>query len=352
MSYVPGIDVSIWEPRIDWLKVRLQGYRFALIKASEGNFKDPCFDAHWEGSRKAGLIRGAYHYLKVAQDAKAQAQFYLNAVKFAAGDLAPILDLEEIGNQGQPNARFIANVEIWLKQVEQATGKKAFVYSRASFLQSKVTLPNGKAPAWAADYPVWIAHYFYNYVEGIKPWEFAGWQPWTFWQYTDRGQVGGVTNVDGIPTNVDLNWFKGTVADLYKLAGAKMPEALLHEIQSGDTLAAIAAKYQLSVADLLTANPQLIQPGMKLTIPLPPVTAPEVVSEVSAPEHVATSGATEPSSGYTLYIVQKWDNLFSIAKRFETTIDEIVALNKLPNADLIYEGQELKIPRKKVLGIF
>ncbi|MCX6066912.1 MAG: GH25 family lysozyme, partial [Chloroflexi bacterium] len=206
MKYVPGIDISIWEPRIDWLKVRISGYRFALIKASEGTFKDPSFDSHWVGSQKAGLLRGAYHYLKVKQDAKAQAQFYLNTVKFEEGDLAPILDLEEIGNEGQPNAKFISGAETWLNEVERVTGKKAFIYSRATFLQSKVTLPNGKAPAWALNYPIWIAHYFYNYVEGNQPWEYAGWQPWTFWQYSDHGQVGGVTNVDGIPTNIDLNW--------------------------------------------------------------------------------------------------------------------------------------------------
>jgi len=41
--------------------------------------------------------------------------------------------------------------------------------------------------------------------------------------------------------------------------------------------------------------------------------------------------------------VQWYDTLYSIARRFNTTVDDIVALNQLSNANVIQVGQVLKI---------
>lgn len=46
-----------------------------------------------------------------------------------------------------------------------------------------------------------------------------------------------------------------------------------------------------------------------------------------------------------MYIVKKGDTLWEIAKRFNTTVDEIVRVNGIENPDIINEGQKLFIPR-------
>ena len=51
------------------------------------------------------------------------------------------------------------------------------------------------------------------------------------------------------------------------------------------------------------------------------------------------------------YIIQEGDNLLTIATRFETTVDEIVVINKLANADSIYVGQKLIIPNREGVPI-
>ncbi|MBB6218300.1 stage VI sporulation protein D [Anaerosolibacter carboniphilus] len=49
-------------------------------------------------------------------------------------------------------------------------------------------------------------------------------------------------------------------------------------------------------------------------------------------------------NGYEyIYIVQQGDTLYSIAKRFDTTIEQIMRLNHLDNP-LIMVGQRLLIP--------
>lgn len=50
----------------------------------------------------------------------------------------------------------------------------------------------------------------------------------------------------------------------------------------------------------------------------------------------------------TTYTVKKGDTLTSIAKKFNTTVGELVSSNGLKNPDIIYGGQVLKIPSKAV----
>lgn len=51
-----------------------------------------------------------------------------------------------------------------------------------------------------------------------------------------------------------------------------------------------------------------------------------------------------PGSEDRTYIVQPGDSLWSIARRFGTTVDAIVAANNVVNPDLIYPGEVLRIP--------
>ena len=58
----------------------------------------------------------------------------------------------------------------------------------------------------------------------------------------------------------------------------------------------------------------------------------------------AVSSPTAESSG-TSYSVEAGDTLYSIATKFNTTVDAIVAANKIANPDVISIGQKLTIPK-------
>jgi LysM repeat protein len=62
----------------------------------------------------------------------------------------------------------------------------------------------------------------------------------------------------------------------------------------------------------------------------------------SPPRPLPSAAASSPA-GET-YTVEAGDTLFEIARRFDTTIDELQRLNRLPSADLIEVGQVLSLP--------
>src|ERR1700761_4245634 len=64
---VPGIDVSHHQEVVNWAAVADAGEVFAFAKASEGmSVPDLYFADNWSGMKKAGILRGAYHFFHPA----------------------------------------------------------------------------------------------------------------------------------------------------------------------------------------------------------------------------------------------------------------------------------------------
>ncbi len=113
-------------------------------------------------------------------------------------------------------------------------------------------------------------------------------------------------------------------------------------IQPGDTLGAIAARFNTTVAALVAANnipnPNMIYAGSVLTIP--DGTDPQPPPE---PPGSPPSAPPPPAEGGT-YIVQPGDTLSGIAAKFGTTVQALSALNGIANPNYIFAGQTLKVP--------
>lgn len=78
-----GIDVSLYQRDIDWQLAAAEGVEFAIIKASENNFRDHLFEQHYQKAKEAGIMVGARHYLtaKTPKEAEEQAEYFLNVIK-------------------------------------------------------------------------------------------------------------------------------------------------------------------------------------------------------------------------------------------------------------------------------
>jgi len=333
MATVPGIDVSHWDAGIDWPKVRATGQRFVFAKATEGIvYKDDTFKDNWFGAKSAGLLRGAYHFFRCNVDAKKQADYFIDFVKAVKddGELPAVLDLET--NDGVSKEKIVPAAKVWLDRVEAAFGRKPIIYSGQYFLQDFLVQPGGGPPTWAKDYPLWLAQYPFQYNEGMKPFLPRGWFNWTIWQYSDKGRI------NGINASVDMNLFNGSLEELYKFSGAKIPDQTpkSHTVKAGDSFESIANQYGVTPRELVSANPQLLKAGDKLTVP---------VAIAIPQEGVIGSGSTDSgTSSMRTYTVQAGDSLTSIAVKFSTTVAAIASANDIKNINNIKVGQVLKIP--------
>lgn len=199
----PGIDVSAYNVDIDWPSVARGGVRFVFIKATQGSsfFDDSSFPAQWAASKRVGLVRGAYHFLTLADGAE-QARNFLSHVKLEAGDLPPVLDIEVRGGDPREHAK---NAVAFLAAVDAALHRKAIIYAGYTDLAALLEA----APA-LAKYPVWIASY------GVAVPEVPGTgTKWTFWQYSYRGAVSGISG------SVDLDRFNGSLDELRAFAAGR-----------------------------------------------------------------------------------------------------------------------------------
>jgi lysozyme len=336
MATVPGIDVSYWDSGIDWPKVRATGQRFVIAKATEGiTYKDPTFGDNWFGAKSAGLLRGAYHFFRSNVDAKKQADYFIDYVKTVKdnGEFPPVLDLET--NDGMTKDKIVPAVKIWLDRVEAAFGKKPIIYSGQYFLQDYLVVAGGGPPPWAKDYPLWLAQYPNQYVDGMKPTLPRGWFNYTIWQYSDKGVI------NGINAKVDMDLFNGTLEDLYRFAGSNIvvEKPKTHKVAAGDSFESIANKYGVTVRELASANLQLLKAGDTLNVPV----AVAIPQEGGSGSSSAGGGGTAPAAPRT-YTVQSGDSLTAIAVKYGSTVAAIASANDIKNINNIKVGQVLVIP--------
>jgi lysozyme len=198
---IHGIDVSRYQQSIAWdevkaMKVKNVQLGFAFIKATEGiGSQDPYFKRNWKKSKEAGMYRGAYHFFIASKDGKMQAENFINHVKLEAGDLPPVLDVEQLN--GASSVQLKKEVKRWLETTAAYYTIKPIIYTNVEFYNQYLGIEFD-------DYPLWVAHYYQPEKPRIG-------RRWLFWQHSDAGRVNGIANP------VDFNIFNGDSAAFYQL---------------------------------------------------------------------------------------------------------------------------------------
>ncbi|NMA74267.1 MAG: glycoside hydrolase family 25 protein [Bacteroidales bacterium] len=198
-NYLHGLDVSRHQGKINWeelstTKDSTVSLDFVFIKATEGgDFRDENFNVNFSEAKKAGFIRGVYHYYIPLTSAKKQAEFFIENVKLQAGDLPPVLDIE-VKPKRMNEEELQDSLKIWLELIENHYKVKPILYTSYKFKSRYLSHLEFEK------YPYWIAHY---YVDRVR---YQG--KWQFWQHTDVGLVPGIKEL------VDLNVFNGTQEEL------------------------------------------------------------------------------------------------------------------------------------------
>jgi LysM repeat protein len=101
-----------------------------------------------------------------------------------------------------------------------------------------------------------------------------------------------------------------------------------YTVQRGDTLLSIAVRFQTTVNVLLRANPEITNRNV-----------------ISVGQVIYLPGATLTlSNGQTVYIAKSGDSLGAIARKFNTTLSDLISANpQISNPNLIFTGQRINI---------
>ena len=116
---------------------------------------------------------------------------------------------------------------------------------------------------------------------------------------------------------------------------------ITYKVEKGDTLYSISRKYQITVAELRTANNlsenDIIKAGQKLIIPDADIGTAAALSSNNKSSNASSSAKTKT------YVVAKGDTLYGIARKSGMSVADLMAINNLDSSSVIKVGQKLKI---------
>lgn len=321
-SIYEGIDISKWQGNINFQEVAKSGIKIVYIKATQGtSYVSPTFEKSYTNAKQNGLKIGFYHYVtaRSIESAKKEAEFFASKIAGKEIDCRLAMDFEEFGNLTKQEINAVGLA--FVKRLEEITKKPVVIYSNTFTAK---TIWDGEITS----YPLWIAEY------GVKkPQNNGKWNKYIGWQYTDMG------NINGIKGKVDRDKFtkdifineNGNSEQIKPDINTPTQQYFTITIARGDNLTKIAQKYGTTVDELVAINniqnANLIYDGNTLKVPY------------------TTSGGNDGLEEIT-YIVKRGDTLSQIALNYNTTVSTIAKENNIKNVNLIYPGQKLLIKTK------
>jgi peptidoglycan DL-endopeptidase LytF len=136
------------------------------------------------------------------------------------------------------------------------------------------------------------------------------------------------------------------IANLSKQNGLITQQA---DITSLPTTVAAAAPTPIADQPVIATEPMPTSAPSTALDPVEPTATSQPAPTTSPPTEAATQAANATSSSseasYIEYTVQKGDLLNNIAKKYNVTTKDILAINQISNADSLTVGQVLRIPK-------
>lgn len=202
-----GIDISKWNTITSWSALAKE-VDFAIIRCgnrttSGGTLsKDTKFHEYMKAAQAAGLEVGVYIYSQAIteQEAREEAQLALEMCEGYSFRLPIVIDYEYYTSGRLLNAKLTktqrTNICRAFCEVIEAAGYPAMIYANKSMLMDDMY---GEQLAQEG-YAIWLAHW-------VSSSNYAN--TYTYWQYTDQGQINGISGY------VDMNYY-------YRLPEAKL----------------------------------------------------------------------------------------------------------------------------------
>lgn len=251
--WTPGIDLSAYQPSVDWRTVarsevyadakRLGPPRFCIVRSGDGvqtrlsSAADPWAVRHLSGAADAGLLVDVYHYVRAFHSAEAQVAVILDVLRVSGAPVRTVwLDVE--GRDDDPRTKADEGRGAWwapanafvgdrpttldvLRCLEDMrlelgrAGLRAGIYTGVAW-HERMALRRVDVSTWASA-PLWTPYYTHSGIYRMPAAPPAPGQPWpwthaTIWQCAGSQAIPGrVAGVQGI---CDVNLFRGDEAAL------------------------------------------------------------------------------------------------------------------------------------------
>ena len=185
-----GIDVSEFQGKIDWEKVKNSGVEFAILRCGYGmdfsNQDDVEYERNANECERLGIRYGVYlmSYANTVEKARSEAKHVLRLIEGRKISLGVWYDIEDNGTSGAINKETLTNIINTFCNTIKNAGHRVGVYANLNWLENKIekTIKD--------NYDIWVAQYY-------SKCEYEG--KYIMWQHTSSGKV------NGISTNVDMN---------------------------------------------------------------------------------------------------------------------------------------------------
>ena len=188
-SAVKCLDISTWQGYVDFNKVKSAGYNYVILRAGFGreySQKDNTFERNYANAKAAGIKVGVYWFScsTSPSDAYREANACLYCLNGKRLDMPVYYDLEYQPAMSMSNSNYTQMALNFCSTIKKA-GYKSGVYSSASvygYLLNRQTLINNGVSIWNAQWSSYCS------------------VPCDIWQYSEKGQV------NGISASVDMNY--------------------------------------------------------------------------------------------------------------------------------------------------
>lgn len=312
-----GIDISKYQSNMDLNRAKSEGAEFAIIRGMYGNSKDGSFENNYNKAKDAGIGVGVYWWTRAVNEAQAkeEAEILINTCLKGKQFEYPIyIDVEDslLANLGK--AKVDAIITSALTTLENA-GYYAGFYLNYDWYNNKCNGVN-----LAKRFTLWLARWT-KVTQNVPMWQFGGET-----NYIRTNQVAGMTcdqdycfqDFPTIIKNAGLNGYKKEDSLQPSQPSKKSNEEIANEVIVGQWGNGEDRKNRLTSAGYdYNAIQSIVNNKVGVT-----------KSQVN-------------SSVY--YVVQKGENLTKIAKKYGTTVNQLVAWNNIANPNLIYAGQKLRV---------
>lgn len=190
---IKGIDVSSYQGKPDWAKVKKAGIVFAILRIHQKNGPDTSFEDNYKGCVANKIPIGGYKYSYALTEGQAltEAEETLAVLGGRKLDFPVFYDLEW-EKQRKLGKTAVEKIAVaFLNRIEKA-GYKVGIYCNVDWYNNVLSTQLKSYDLWLARYP---ANDDGTVQTRLKPAEGIG------WQYSSKGKVNGISG------NVDMNIF-------------------------------------------------------------------------------------------------------------------------------------------------